>query len=54
MPEATGAITNPLALGKEEPQVEIKESIFDTYDDLMEAPDMEWLVEDLIVKHSVI
>ena len=48
-----GKITNPLALGKEEPQVEIKESIFDTYDDLMEAPDMEWLVEDLIVKHSV-
>ena len=48
-----GKITNPLALSKEEPQVEIKESIFDTYDDLMEAPDMEWLVEDLIVKHSV-
>jgi len=48
-----GKITNPLALGKEESKVEIKDSIFDTYDDLMEAPDMEWLVEDLIVKHSV-
>jgi hypothetical protein len=48
-----GKITNPLALGKVEPEIEIKESIFETYDDLMEAPDMEWLVEDLIVKHSV-
>lgn len=48
-----GKFTNPLALGKQDPTSEIPKQVFMNYDELMDSPEMEWLVDELIVKGSV-